>query len=43
MKPLIKDVSIIFIDKFKRITSFRNNDIYVVNTQNRVVVKKAVG
>ena len=42
MEPLIKDGSIIFIDKSKTIPSFRNNDIYVVNTQNGVVVKKVI-
>lgn len=40
MEPLIKDGSIIFIDKSKKIPSIRHNDIYVVNTQNGVVVKK---
>ena len=40
MEPIIKDGSIIFIDKSKTIPSIRNNDVYVVNTRNGVVVKK---
>ena len=40
MEPLIKDGSIIYIDKSKTIPSIRNNDVYVVNTRNGVVVKK---
>lgn len=41
MEPLIKDGSIVFIDKSKTTPSFNKEDIYVVNTLNGVFVKKA--
>jgi DNA-binding Xre family transcriptional regulator len=38
MEPILKDKSIIFIDRSK--TQFSNNEIYVVNTNQGVLVKR---